>query len=150
MSNCIHFVGIERHAFLLGSLLHRMGVALGLKFDVQDCVEIVKLVSSGQCITREEFRTSIVSAEGYAHLPASCALGTTQLTNLDWWACQQCHFLNAAMNDVCVMCQCDWSGVRSIPHGYWSCEGCTKLNADNFFYCEICGLSKKTLSTMKF
>ena len=130
--------------------LHRMGVALGLKFDVQDCVEIVKLVSTGQCVTREEFQTSIVSADCYAHLPASCALGTAELTNLDWWACQQCQFLNAAMNDVCVMCQCDWSGVRSIPQGYWSCEGCTKLNADNFFYCEICGLSKKTLSTMKF
>jgi Ca2+-binding EF-hand superfamily protein len=132
--------------------LHRLGVALRLKFDVQDCVELVKLIvqNSDQTVTKEHFLNSIISGNSYAHLPASCSLGTAELTNLDWWSCQQCQFLNAALNDICVVCQCDWSGVRSIPQGYWSCEGCTKLNADNFFYCEICGLSKKTLSTMKF
>ena len=133
--------------------MHRLSVSLRFKFDVQDCVEIIKLISNDQennTITKEQFRKSIIAADNYAHLPASCALGTAELTNLDWWSCQQCQFLNAAQNDVCVMCQCDWSGVRSIPRGYWSCDGCTKLNKDNFYYCEICGLSKKSLSSTKF
>ena len=163
---------LEQKGWLSVEDIHRLGVALRLKFDVQDCVELVKLMvaaaapsptttgtttttttgamASGQTVTKTRFLRSIVAGERYAHLPASCALGTAELTNLDWWACQQCDFLNAAMNDVCVVCQCDWSGVRSIPQGYWSCEGCTKLNSDAYYYCEICGLSKKSLSTMKF
>ncbi len=135
--------------------VHRCGQALGLKFDVQDCVALVRLVdrSGDEKISKPEFSDAFLAADKRAHLPADCAVGQVSVDALDFWNCPNCDFLNAAQNDVCVMCQCDWTGQRGIPADHWVCTyppGCTKLNHDSRFYCEICGLSRPNLATQRF
>lgn len=135
---------------------HRISIALRLNFDVQDCVSLVRLVDSSgsEKVHKSEFANAFLAAEKYAHLPSDCAaVGMANVHSLDFWDCPSCNFMNAAQNDLCVACQCDWTGSRAIPADHWVCvapPGCTKLNHDSRYYCEICGLSRPNLATSRF
>jgi hypothetical protein len=135
---------------------HRISIALRLNFDVQDCVSLVRLVdnSGNEKVHKREFANAFLSAEKRAHLPPDCAaVGAANVHALDFWDCPNCAFMNAAQNDLCVACQCDWTGARAIPADHWVCvapPGCTKLNHDSRYYCEICGLSRPNLATSRF
>lgn len=135
--------------------MHRMCIALNLKFEVVDCVAMVRLIDTAgdEKVSREEFAQAFAAANQFAHLPADCAVGEALVDSVDFWTCPNCAFMNAAINEVCVMCQCDWTGQRGIPRDHWVCiapPGCTKLNHDSKYYCEICGLSRPDLSSMRF
>lgn len=135
---------------------HRISIALRLNFDVQDCVSLVRLVDSSgsEKVHKSEFANAFLAAEKHAHLPSDCAaVGMANVHSLDFWDCPSCGFMNAAQNDLCVACQCDWTGARAIPADHWVCvapPGCTKLNHDSRYYCEICGLSRPNLATSRF
>eukprot|EP00049_Salpingoeca_infusionum_P014496 m.271712 g.271712 ORF g.271712 m.271712 type:complete len:4223 (+) comp15683_c19_seq1:207-12875(+) len=66
------------------------------------------------------------------------------------WQCQNCTFVNPVANKTCAMCELGWTGQRECPADKWTCPGCTFFNPKNLFYCDVCGVVREDLASVRF
>jgi len=70
-----------------------------------------------------------------------------------YWTCKVCTFVNSSDNATCVVCDSDMTGRRGCPPDKWVClpekGGCTYYNPKTLFYCEMCGLARPDLASVR-
>jgi hypothetical protein len=133
--------------------LQRCFDALRLGFSAREIADVVRLAdkTSSGCISFETFCSTFYIPE--MKEPQQTSMDEKSASEVLFWQCSNCTFLNSTEDSTCAMCEFGWTGRREVPRDKWMCSGeqggCTFFNPKTMFYCEMCNRARPDVASLK-